>query len=171
MLPRWWHLLLVLAVAAFLLLELAMANAFSPEAVRERIKTEFGATKACLMEPLAAQRDAGGEYGRVLAGYLIKGINTSELYVRSVERAGYAYEVRAQVRYPDLPLEDGNLSIYVAMWGERRVQGGLSDVAGSFGTRCASVCGGMVLGNRSECSDACARIQRTLDENTCLPKG
>ena len=173
--PRWLAILAVVVVVALVAVLLAaeyvMNTSFSQEAVRAGVKTEFNKTKSCLMQALSpyASPDQSDSYAKLISSYLIRGINTSEIFVREVRRDGWAYDINTTIRYNDLPLADQDLTMYASLLGERRIVGAAPDLGGQFGPACAKTCeDNMLVFDKEACHTACGKINSTLAQSNCL---
>ncbi len=177
-LPSWLVILAVLLaavlIAVLLLAELVMSTSFSEEAVRAGVRAEFNKTGSCLIGLLSPHGDGGGSapdpYAKLISSYLIRGINTSEMFVRGVRRDGWAYYINTTIRYNDLPLAERSMDVYTSIFGERRIIGPAPDLAGEFGRACAKTCeDNPLVPDRAACRAACDKINATLAQSSCLP--
>ncbi len=177
LLPRWLIIFAVLFVlillVALLAAEVAMNTAFGEEAVRAGVKAEFNSTKECLFRALAPYEisNSSNRYTALIAGHLVGGINTSEIFVREVRRDGWAYRINTTVRYPDLPLPDSEMDLYVSIFGERRIIGPVMNMSGKFGTECIRTCGdNLLIFDKEKCHSACGTVGGALADSNCMPK-
>ncbi len=168
--PRWLVVLTIILVLVFLVAEVLMYTAFSEDALRAGVKGEFNKTKNCLIDRLAPY-DAPNQsdtYAKLISSYLIRGINKTEIAVRSVRREGWAYFANSTIRY-GLPLDEQNIVIYASLVGERRIIGAAPDLGDKFGQECVKTCNENILVlDKDACRTACGKINNTISQGGCL---